>query len=845
MGQALHLAWYRYRATFARQLTAYLTVVLLIGLIGGIGMAALAGARRTQSSYPQFLASTNPSDLTMAVYQIGPGGGNSHSLKKTIDHLAGIERVVSAIGPDVGPLKANGALRLSTFSNVTTAGSLDGMLLNQDRLAVVTGRLANQHRPDEIVMTASAARLLGVRVGQTVPFGFYTNAQTNSAGFGSPSVIPRLTIRARVVGIVVVNTQLVQDDVDQTFGGVYLDRALMRKLNRLEPGALVPVIYGIQFNHQRASIAQVERELIGVVPHGSTYEFHVTPSVTSQVELAIKPESVALGAFGAIAALVCIVLAAQAISRLLRRGDEDRRVMRALGASPLSAVFEGLMGSLAAVVLGAATAFVVATVLSPLAPLGPVRPVYPGGTFAIDWTVLGLGGLLLIAVLVAVAVIQTYRGAPQRVQSVFRPAHRRSSVFRGAHAAGLPVAGVIGVHFALVPGQGRTAVPVRSVLFGTVLAVALVVTTLTFASGLTNLISRPALYGWNWNYLMQPTNNIPPKAVSLLNHDRKIAAWSGADYTDIEIDNQEVPVITENDRAKVTPPILSGHGVDNKHQIVLGAGTLQMLHKHVGETVFVSLGTKKDSPAYIPATPLVIVGTATLPAVGYSSYVAEHTSMGTGAILAQGFFPPAFGSSGSDPNLSGPELAFIRMNPGLSASAGRADLQRIANVANQIFAADKNAIGNSVAVLGVLRPVQIVNYRSIGSTPVILAVGLAVGAMLALGLTLTSSVRRRRRDLALLKTFGFTRGQLAATIAWQSTTTALVGVIVGIPLGIIIGRELWTLFAQSINAVPDPTVPVLSVLVVGVGTLLFANIVATLPGRRAAKTPVALVLRAE
>jgi purine nucleoside phosphorylase len=69
-GQNFRIGWYRLRATLARQLTSYLTVVLLIGLIGGVGMASLAGARRTQSSYPQFLASTNPSDLTMAVYGI-------------------------------------------------------------------------------------------------------------------------------------------------------------------------------------------------------------------------------------------------------------------------------------------------------------------------------------------------------------------------------------------------------------------------------------------------------------------------------------------------------------------------------------------------------------------------------------------------------------------------------------------------------------------------------------------------------------------------------------------------------------------------------------------------------
>jgi ABC-type antimicrobial peptide transport system permease subunit len=73
----------------------------------------------------------------------------------------------------------------------------------------------------------------------------------------------------------------------------------------------------------------------------------------------------------------------------------------------------------------------------------------------------------------------------------------------------------------------------------------------------------------------------------------------------------------------------------------------------------------------------------------------------------------------------------------------------------------------------------------------------------------------------------------------------MVGIVVGIPFGIIMGRELWTLFARNINAVPDPTVPVLSVILVGVGTLIFTNLVAVLPGRSAARTSTALVLRAE
>ena len=161
----------------------------------------------------------------------------------------------------------------------------------------------------------------------------------------------------------------------------------------------------------------------------------------------------------------------------------------------------------------------------------------------------------------------------------------------------------------------------------------MVVATLTFASSLSTLVSHPALYGWNWNYVLDPSNDVPPKALSLLNHDPDVAAWTGVDYTDAEIDGQTVPIILATPHAKVAPPILSGHGLDANNQIVLGAATLAVLHKHVGDTVSREPRDPKDAPVYIPPTPLVIVGTATFPAVGYASIIADHTSMGTGALV--------------------------------------------------------------------------------------------------------------------------------------------------------------------------------------------------------------------
>ena len=60
---ALRIAAYRFRATFRRRWGGYLTLALLIGLVGGVAMGSLTAARRTYASYPEFLASTNPSDL--------------------------------------------------------------------------------------------------------------------------------------------------------------------------------------------------------------------------------------------------------------------------------------------------------------------------------------------------------------------------------------------------------------------------------------------------------------------------------------------------------------------------------------------------------------------------------------------------------------------------------------------------------------------------------------------------------------------------------------------------------------------------------------------------------------
>ncbi len=842
-GRVLPVAWYRFRATLHRRRGGYLTVVVLVGLLGGVAMGAIAGARRTQSAFPAYLAATKASDLQFLAY--GPANVPTTNLLAQLRREPGVKSVGSSPYLLMEQLGANGrpVSGGANTGDIQELGSEGGMYVTQDRVTVAEGRLADPRRADEMVATAQAARISGWHLGETVAFGAFTLAQANSPSFGFLRTKPAVRVSVKLVGLVVLSSQVVHDDVDTFPTDVLMTPALTRRLSH--SGAFPT--YGLRLDHGSRDVATVERDIIGLLSPGSPYTFHVTSVVEGQVERASKPEAIALGAFGAIAALAALLIAGLAISRALWENGEDLDVLRALGADPMTTTADALLGLLAAVVVGGLVAVGVAVGLSPLAPIGPTRQVDRVPGIALDWTVLGIGLAVLTLGLGAFTAVLAYRRATRPLGERAEPVERRSRLVNAAARVGLPPPAIAGLRFSLERGHGRSAVPVRSALIGAVLAVTVVAATLTFASGLHTLDSHPALYGWNWSYAIDSPggNNIPPAAGRLLDHDRDVSAWTGFNFASVQIDGLTVPALLTAQRGPLDPPLLSGHGIDTKHEIVVGAATLAALHKKLGATVTVSYGSPHDAPVYVPPTPLKVVGVATMPAIGNAGTL--HVSMGTGVLLPTGVEPAAMKRAlqSPDPNQNGPQIDVVRLRRGVTAAAGRASLQRIAETATKVMAADPMTAGDNFNVLGVQRPAEIVNYQSTGATPATLAAGLAAGAVVALGLTLTASVRRRRRDLALLKTLGFTPRQLATAVAWQASVAASVGIIIGVPAGIALGRWLWTLFARAIYAVPQPSVPVLEIVLVGLGALVLANVVAAVPGRIAARTSTAHVLRAE
>jgi ABC-type antimicrobial peptide transport system permease subunit len=115
----------------------------------------------------------------------------------------------------------------------------------------------------------------------------------------------------------------------------------------------------------------------------------------------------------------------------------------------------------------------------------------------------------------------------------------------------------------------------------------------------------------------------------------------------------------------------------------------------------------------------------------------------------------------------------------------------------------------------------------------------------AVGHAVATAVRRRRRDLAVLRALGVTRWESRAIVLIQGTVLAIVGLALGVPLGLALGRTLWRSVADTTPVEYLPPVAVWALVLVGPVAIVAANLLAAWPSQRAASMRVAQVLRTE
>lgn len=805
MRAVLRLAAHKLRARWA----GWAFLALLVGLAGGAVLTAAAGALRTDSAYPRFLEKSRASDLLVA-----PVGGGIGGYDDALARLPGVAAIAPLVGLQALPLAPGG----TPSQESVTAAPLDGRfghLLEIPKM--LAGRQPRPDRPGEVMVDQIAAADLHLRVGSRLEMVALAGSATRH--------VRRLS--ERVVGIMVTRGSVLPVTTLDKTPVILASMALFRELGpryqafdgayvKLRPGATPS-----SFGHQAQTLAR-RFPATG----GQVFVADETAQAAT-VERAIHPQAVALVLFALVLAVTGLLIVGQVASRLMLAAAQDNRTLAALGMTRGQLLAASLAEVGLAAAAGAAVACGVAIAASPLMPIGPARLAEPDPGVSVNAAVLA-GGFAAIAVLMLARVAwPAWRQASARLSAehdAARMVGRRPRTAGLLARSGAPVTAVTGVRFALDAGQGRAAVPVRSALLGTALAVTAVTAAVTFGANLLHLVNTPRLYGQEWDIAvdLQFSTITPQQFDGLAARVPGISGWTFGFHGTLGIGNAVVPAIglAAGRGPLLSPTLLAGRAPQSDHEIVLGSSVLRRLGLRVGQSVPVTASGHQ--------APARIVGRAVFPYFGQGSFTP--TDVGEGAEATAALVPQADA-------LGGYNFVLVRFAPGTRQAANVAAFERTMGS----FCA---AVQQSTCVVTDQRPNAVANYALIDGTPRVLAGILAVLGLAVFGQFVVASERRRRHDFAIMKVLGFLRRQLSAITVWQVTTLTGLALLVGIPLGVAGGHWAWALFADSVGLSADTITPMALFWIIPV-TMVAANVIALRPGRRVARLSPAAVLRVE
>jgi FtsX-like permease family/MacB-like periplasmic core domain len=363
-----------------------------------------------------------------------------------------------------------------------------------------------------------------------------------------------------------------------------------------------------------------------------------------------------------------------------------------------------------------------------------------------------------------------------------------------------------------------------------------VVAALVFGTSMISLVSTPHRYGQNWDQELNLgfTGVSAAFGAKLMSGVPGLTGYAAGDKGQVSVDGKTVPATgVSPQRGAGFLTLLAGHAPSGPGEIVLGAQTLHAIHRQVGQTVRVSVFRITGVPG--PERAMRVVGVAVFPSFGLQGLAA--TDLGDGALVSASLLSYPAPVTGCTSRETCYSYFLLRYRPGTDRSTAAARLTAAVTAAGCPLTV--------CSVVGDQRPGDIQDYAGVRDTPLILGAVLALLAVGTLAHVLLTGVRRRRRDLAVLKALGLTRAQLLRVVSWQASALAAVALLVGLPLGVVAGRWAWDLFAASAGVGRGADVPVTLVLLAIPAVLLLANLIAAGPGWAAARVRPALILRTE
>lgn len=774
----------------------WLGLALLVGLFAGAVEAAAAGAERTGSAYPRLLAWSNAPDAMV------------------LSPVSRSQTFAAVRPPQIARLpQVTGAAVAMTYS-VANPAAIGLIAPEDDRVPgqmwhrkLLAGRLPDPAAPDEADVSFTVARQFKLGVGDTLSLSLLSLSGTAQA------------VRLRVVGVDAAAAEFPPGTGTGT-DTVWATPAFYRQHAGRPLDEWEAVV--LRLRHGAADWAAVQRE-VAELGHGHVPNGFTMADTSASTERSIHLQVIALRLLAVLLALAGLLVAGQLITRLTFLESGDYRIIQALGMTRWQVVAIAI--GRAALIGGGAglVAMILAAGLSPVFPIGLARFAEPQPGIDANAAVLALGFAATLAGVIACAVWPAWRSA----------GHGRDSQLPAARPASGPVAALAsrlrwasaatGMRLALQRGSGRTALPVVTTVVTAAIGLAALAAALVFSGSLNHLLSTPRLYGASWDVLVTSAGSEQSQgvtsAVPVVARDREVAAWAvGYSGVPLAVGNTQVQAVAldSGHGGTLQPTIVRGR-LPQAGEVVLGERTLAQLHARLGDTVPMALLGGRSRPVRV-------VGVAILPTLG------DKLALGTGAALTVAELKQLVPAQAGVPPY---DTLVIRLRPGAEPQAATARL-----------AAGLQQRGPFVATR-FQTPADLLNFGGVGVMPTVLGVLLGVLALATITHLLITSVRRRRRDLAVLRTIGFTRRQVRAAVAWQAATLTVVALAVGIPAGIIGGRFAWLAFARQIGVLPVLHVQPLVFPAFVAAMLILALVVSALPGESAARTRPAGILRGE
>jgi ABC-type lipoprotein release transport system permease subunit len=778
-------------------------LALTIGLVGTVVLTAFAGSRRTSGALRRLRTATLDSDVTITRFGTLTDQDQFAERLRRSPAVAAVATWQAAI---LLPQEADS----ETDGDFALVNDPDGVIgVDVDRPLLVAGRRPDPDAVDEVLLSEPAARAFGLDVGDHLLAGSLRAATVQcvlEAACEFPDQPDGPPIDLTIVGIGRRPDEIRGAATRSGFYGLP-SVAFAREVGpQLGTFASIASVRLLPDSRARAAFERDLQRILRDVPNADV--LWADTDYVQATQSSFDALALALLVFGGVAAVAGLVALAQMTNREMAAAERLQDPLRAIGSTRLGRTAALSAPLLPAVIAGSVLAGLGAIAASALMPIGLARQAEPHPGMSFD-PVVQFGGVLgLAAGLTAWAVYAAWRASmAARGHSAPR------SFFGGIAAAGSRPEASVGLGYAFSSRAGTTGVPVRSALVAAAFAVTGLVGAAVVVTSVDSLSRSPARFGYTWSTRPDGTRPDDGTLASSLGRDERIAAFGFLHTGEVVAPNGRLRAYAIEDvTGVISPMILRGRQPANPREIAVGESTLRAWHLDVGHAI--------QAEPLESGTPvsLTIVGVAVIPPI-------EEDAPGRGAFLT------TEGLEALDRSAHTEAQPILRYAPGIDVAATEQDLERLGFDFN---------VYSRPALPSAVRNLQ-------RSEPVLawLAVFLALLGSVGLAHALVVSTRRRAGEVAALRAIGFVPRQARATVRWQSIAIVAAAVMAGIPLGLIVGRQVWNLIVGHIGVLDDASVPWAALAAVPLGALAVGLAIAWIPARTAGRLRVASVLRAE